>query len=112
MDGKGVPEMNLTRESRILITICMFDLASTLFFLNTGAASEGNPLMAYYLRAGIWAFILMKMVFIFVPVLIAEWSMQYRPRFVRFMLRTAIVAYIAIYAGLFLIMNVGAQLRL
>ena len=39
--------MTLTRESLLLILICMVDLASTLYLLKTDGASEGNPSVSY-----------------------------------------------------------------
>ena len=93
----------------VLIAICVIDLVSTLFLLHTHAAWEGNPLMSYYLRYGVGTFVLMKLTLIFLPVFIAEWSRQYRPRFVRFMLRVAIAAYAGTYLMLFLTINVGAN---
>lgn len=101
--------MTLTRESMVLMAICAFDLTSTLLLLNTNMASEGNPLMSFYLRYGIGTFVLMKLTLIFLPIFIAEWSRQYRPRFVRFMLRMAIASYLGIYLVLFLTVNVGAE---
>jgi hypothetical protein len=101
--------MTITRESVVLIAICAFDLVSTLLFINTQKASEGNPLMAFYLKYGIGTFILMKLALVLLPIFVAEWSKQYRPRFVRFMLRAAIVSYVGIYLALFLTVNVGAQ---
>ena len=101
--------MTLTRESMVLIALCVVDLASTLFLLQTRGAREGNPLMSFYLRYGVGTFVLMKLTLIFLPVFIAEWSKQYRPRFVRFMLRIAIATYAGTYLVLFLTINVGAQ---
>lgn len=101
--------MKLTRESLVLIAICVVDLASTLFMLRVHGAREGNPLMAFYLRYGVGTFVLMKLTLIFLPVFVAEWSKQYRPRFVRFMLRAAIATYAGVYLMLFLTINVGAQ---
>ncbi|MGC8861752.1 MAG: DUF5658 family protein [Armatimonadota bacterium] len=101
--------LKLTRESIVLIAICVVDLASTLFLLRVHGAREGNPLMAFYLRYGVGTFVLMKLTLIFLPVFVAEWSRQYRPRFVRFMLRAAIVTYAGVYLMLFLTINVGAQ---
>lgn len=109
MRTDGAVDMTLTRESQVLMAICAFDLASTLMLLYTGSASEGNPLMAYYLKYGVGTFVMMKLTLIFLPIFIAEWSRQYRPRFVRLMLRTAIAAYLGIYLVLFLTINVGAQ---
>ena len=101
--------MKLTRESMVLIAICVVDLASTLILLRSNSASEGNPLMSFYLRYGVGTFVLMKLTLIFLPIFIAEWSKQYRPRFVRFMLRAAIATYAGMYLALFLTINVGAQ---
>lgn len=101
--------MTLTRESMVLMAICAFDLASTLLLLNTHRALEGNPLMSFYLRYGVGTFVLMKLTLILLPIFIAEWSKQYRPRFVRLMLRAAIATYLGTYLVLFLTINVGAQ---
>ena len=101
--------MTLTKESMVLIALCIVDLISTLFLLRTNGACEGNPLMSYYLRYGIGTFVLVKLTLIFLPVFIAEWSKQYRPRFVRFMLRAAILTYVGMYLVLFLTINVGAE---
>jgi hypothetical protein len=101
--------MTLTRESLILMVICAVDLVSTVLMLNTRAAFEGNPIMSYYLRYGIGTFILMKLTLVLLPLFIVEWYRQFRPQFVRLMLRTAIATYLGIYLVLFLIVNVGAQ---
>jgi len=100
--------MTLTKESQVLIAICMLDLASTLFLLNTTGASEGNPLMSYYLRYGVGVFILVKLTLMALPLFVAEWSRQYRPKFVRLMLRTAIAVYLGLYLAVFLSANVLA----
>jgi hypothetical protein len=105
----GRSNMTLTRESKVLIAICMLDLASTLLLLRHHGALEGNPLMSFYLRYGVGTFVMMKLTLIILPVFIAEWSRQYRPQFVRFMLRMAIATYVGVYMAVFLAANVGAQ---
>ena len=102
--------MTLTRESMLLIGIAILDLAVTLLLLGADVASEGNPLMAYYLQYGIGTFVMVKLSLIFFPIIIAEWSKQYKPRFVRFMLRAAIATYLGVYVVLFLSINVGGAL--
>jgi hypothetical protein len=101
--------MTLTKESQVLIIICLLDLLSTLTLLSNGSAWEGNPLMAFYLRFGVWAFVLMKLLLIFLPIFVMEFSMRYRPRFVKLMLRTAIAAYVGSYLILFVSVNVIAN---
>lgn len=99
--------MTLTRESMFLIAICTADLASTVLLINGGGAVEGNPLMAFYLRYGIGTFVMVKLSLVFLPLFIAEWGKQYKPQFVRFMLRATIAAYVAMYIVVFLMVNFG-----
>ena len=102
--------MTLTKESIVLVGIATFDLAVTLLLLGSGVAYEGNPLMAYYLRYGVGTFVMVKLSLIFFPIVIAEWSKQYKPRFVRLMLRATIATYLGAYIVLFLTVNVGEVL--
>lgn len=99
--------MTLTKESILLITICLADLASTLVLLKHDVAAEGNPLMAFYLTYGVGTFVMVKLTLVILPIFIAEWSRQYRPRFVKLMLRTAIAAYLGVYIGLFSAVNLA-----
>lgn len=102
-----VIKMTLTRESMVLIAICAIDLIVTLILLSSNAAAEGNPLMAFFLEYGVGTFIMMKITLTSVPVFIFEWCRQYRPRFVSRMIRITILMYLAIYASLFLVVNLG-----
>ena len=104
-------EMTLTKESIVLIGLCTIDLATTLLFLNAGSASEGNPLMAFYLRYGIGTFVMVKLSLIFLPVFIVEWSKQYRPVFVRNILRGTIAIYLGSYLLMFLVVNILPMLN-
>lgn len=99
--------MTLTRESLLLITICMADLITTLVLLKHDLAAEGNPLMAFYLTYGVGTFVMVKLTLVILPIFIAEWSRQYRPQFVRLMLRTAIAAYLGVYIALFSAINLS-----
>lgn len=98
--------MTLTRESMLLILISLVDLSTTLFLLRTDSASEGNPLMSYYLNYGVGTFVMVKLTLVILPLFIAEYSRQFRPKFVRFMLRATIAAYLGTYLALFLTINV------
>lgn len=99
--------MILAKESIFVIGICTADLASTLLLINSGGAVEGNPLMAFYLRYGIGTFVMVKLSLVFLPIFIAEWGKQYKPKFVRFMLRATIATYLGMYVAVFLLMNFG-----
>jgi hypothetical protein len=97
--------LTLMRESWILIAIGVSDLAVTLVCLADPGVREGNPLMKYYLDIGVGAFVAVKMLLLFMPLFVAEYSRQFRPVFVRFMLRFAIGAYVGTYAILFAGLN-------
>lgn len=85
-------------ESFVLGAICLLDLATTVFWVSYRNASEGNPLMAFYLhRGGTLGFIAAKLVLCVMPLFIAEWARRTNPRFVHSTLRFGIVAYIALY---------------
>ncbi|MCL5104205.1 MAG: DUF5658 family protein [Armatimonadetes bacterium] len=99
--------MTLTKESLVLTALCAIDLISTLLLLRGKHAYEGNSLMAFYLKFGVGTFIMMKVALVFLPIFIFEWCKQYRPRFVRIMLRATIVAYVGVYLVLFVIINLG-----
>ena len=99
--------MTLMRESWILMGICLADLATTLTLVGGRRFSEGNPLMSYYLDLGVWAFVLVKLLLIVMPLILAEYSRQFRPEFVKSMMRFAIVMYVAAYVTLF----AGVNLR-
>lgn len=110
MNTSRVDKMTLTKESLLLIGICTADLASTLLLINSGGAVEGNPLMSFYLRYGIGTFVMVKLSLVFLPIFVAEWGKQYRPKFVRWMLRATIATYVGMYLLVFLTVNTGLVL--
>jgi hypothetical protein len=107
MKSLGMDVMTVTKESLLLIGICTADLASTLLLLHGGGAMEGNPLMSFYLRYGIGTFVMVKLSLVFLPIFIAEWGKQYKPKFVRMMLRATIATYLGMYVLVFLTVNVS-----
>ena len=104
--GSRGENMSLMKESMILIAIGLIDLAITLHVVTWRYAVEGNPLMAYYLKMGIGAFVVVKLILLLLPVFIAEFSKHYKPMFVRWMLRGAIAVYLGSYLIAFLLVNV------
>lgn len=91
--------MSISRESIVLMLICLADLASTIFVVNYRHANEGNPLMKYYLDHGLATFVAAKLVLLLMPLFIAEWARQHRPQFVTRSLRVAAAAYLFAYVG-------------
>jgi hypothetical protein len=89
----------LSRESYILIGLCIADLISTLWLLAGGDAVEGNPIMNAVLSAGVAPFVMAKFAFVAVPLAIFEWARRRRPEFVLAMLRVTIVLYVSVYGA-------------
>lgn len=87
----------LAKESYVILAICLLDLVLTGWLLDTKQATEGNPIMSFYLSNGIGMMIAAKIVLIAMPLFVAEWARRYRPRFVRRALRLAIAIYISLY---------------
>ena len=106
----GILNLKPMKESLILISIGLLDLVITLALLGTNGAREGNPLMAYYLQFGFGAFVMVKLMLLFLPVFVAEWSKIYNPKFTKLMMRGAIAAYIGSYIILFLLVNIAPRL--
>lgn len=102
--------MRLMRESLILLSLGLWDLLFTLHLMAGQKATEGNPLMAYYLQFGVGAFVIVKLVLLVLPVFVAEWSKRYKPGFVKLMLRGAIVAYAGSYLVGFTLVNIKPML--
>lgn len=103
--------MSLMKESLILIVIGLGDLLYTLFLMGGRQATEGNPVMAYYLQFGVGAFVLVKLALLFLPIFVAEWSKRFKPNFVKWMMRGAIAVYAATYLVMFVTLNVAPIVR-
>lgn len=87
----------LTWEMMLLFLIVSSDMLSTLYWVHHHTATEGNPVMAYWLRIGDWAFILFKMMTILPFLALAAYVRTKRPRFIKFSLRFTLLAYGLIY---------------
>ncbi|MDE2127302.1 MAG: hypothetical protein KGJ62_12000 [Armatimonadetes bacterium] len=94
-------------ESYILVALCLFDLISTLWLIALGHGAEANPVMGFYVRAGLPVFAAMKLLLVFAPVVALEVLRRRRPRFIRLMLRVGIAAYAFCYG--FGIYQINAQ---
>ena len=90
--------MLLSRESKILIGICLLDMISTVWLVTSGMAGEANPVMDFYLNTGLFWFILMKSLLVIAPVFVLELLRTRRPRFIRGLLRAGIALYLLCYS--------------
>ncbi len=69
----------------------------TAGLISTGLFTEANPLLAHFLRYGLWAMCLVKLLSFAVPLTLAEWYRRRQPEFVRALLRTALGLYVGGY---------------
>ena len=94
----GLDKMRIAWESALLAAICAIDLASTMWLISRGAATESNPILAFYLtRGGAVSFAAVKLLLFLGPLFLLELFRCQRPQFVRSLLRVCIVAYVTIY---------------
>ncbi len=85
-------------ETVVFALICAIDLISTVILVRNGRASEGNPLLGYYMdNGGLLCFIAAKTLLVFGPLFVLEYFRQKRPQFIRMLLRSSIVAYLVLY---------------
>jgi hypothetical protein len=89
----------VTNESLLICLICIADLVTTLYWVNTGMAQEGNPIMAFFLDQSNAMFIGAK-IGTFVPAVVAaEYYRNVRPGWVVRAMRWTIAAYLFIYVA-------------
>lgn len=85
-------------ETRTLALIGLSDLGLTMYLLHTGTFTEGNPILHYYLAAGISVFVAAKLLLTLGPLTVLELLRPQSPRFVRSALRAGIGLYLCSYA--------------
>jgi len=98
-------KLTLSRESFCLIAICLADTLLTIVLLASGLAKEANPLMVYCVDRGLGTFCFVKLGTLIPTVLAAELYRRYNPAFVRKALRAGIIAYLGLYFGGLLAVN-------
>jgi hypothetical protein len=88
-------------QSYALSALCLGDLASTVWLCNVHDASEGNPLMAFFLAQGVVAFAAAKIALTAIPLGVLEWARRLQPKLGTMALNTALLGYLTLYgAGL------------
>ena len=83
-------------ETIMLGLLAYADTVSTLWLVNTGLATEANPVMAYYLKQGALWFIGIKILMV-MPAFVVDLNKARNPRRVRLSLRAALFLYVGIY---------------
>lgn len=103
-----MPKVRILPVNALLIVVGLADLLSTLLWLKTGQAVEVNPVMAAVLRAGLGAFILVKLSTLAAFVGLMEWYRRHRnPAFARVVGNVTLFGYLGIYAISFCCVNYG-----
>jgi len=97
----------ISREGAILLGICVADMVLTLLLVHCMGATEGNPLLRFYLEMGYAPFAAAKLVLSLFPVLVLEIIRRRRPGFVGGLMRAGIVLYLAFYGLGVWHLNVG-----
>ncbi|MBM3493023.1 MAG: hypothetical protein FJX72_01680 [Armatimonadetes bacterium] len=83
-------------ETVAIAALGLVDLLYTCYLIATGAAHEGNPLMAGALRQwGPTGFVVAKAALIGVPLCVVELARPHHPKLVTALLRVALILYAA-----------------
>jgi hypothetical protein len=90
----------------LVVMLGLIDLTTTVLWVRAGLAVEFNPVMAFVLRAGIPAFVLVKLVTLGSYVTVVEWYRRNRSeRFARATGLGTLVAYLSLYVVSFCCVN-------
>jgi hypothetical protein len=98
----------LSWQSYALSALCLADLASTVWLCHVHDASEGNPMMAFFLAQGVAAFAAAKIAMTAVPLGVLEWARRVQPKLGFLALNTALLGYLTLYAAGIAHVNGGA----
>jgi hypothetical protein len=85
-------------DSVLFACICLLDMLSTIYFVQSGGATEANPVLAGTFRYGIWCFVLAKLCSFMPALVVAAYFRDRYPSFIGVCLRGAMIAYAIIYA--------------
>ena len=89
-----------------VLMLGLVDLITTVVWLRSGLAVEFNPVMSFVLKAGIPAFVLVKLATLGSYVTVVEWYRRNRSeRFARATGLATLVAYLSIYVVSFCCVN-------
>ncbi|MBS1715938.1 MAG: hypothetical protein JST30_16545 [Armatimonadetes bacterium] len=98
MEARTVQRQTVRLSTIVLVTVALFDLVSTLMWLNMGHG-EGNPIFAYLASVGTGPFVLGKLLFLVVPLLAIEYARTKRPVTAEVGTWVAAVAYAGLWGS-------------
>ena len=88
------------REALLLSVLCMADMATTLWWVVTGVASEANPVLAWTFESHPAVFVLVKGATCVPALMLAPRLAQRHRRFTVWLLRGIALLYVVLYFGL------------
>lgn len=94
---KRLFQVTANRPIIALAWLCVADLASTVWLLNSCDGGEANPLMGRFLAHGTGAFIVAKLALSILPLAVLKWARRYQSEFVHKASRAALAAYLILY---------------
>lgn len=98
MDARTRPASRVRLSTLVLVTVALFDLVSTMMWLNLGHG-EGNPLFARLAGIGTGPFVLGKVAFLVLPLLALEYARTKRPKSAEIGTWVAAVAYVGLWGS-------------
>ena len=98
VNARPLLEGQVRLSTLVLVTVAMFDLFTTMMWLNAGYG-EGNPLFALLASHGSYVFILGKLVFLVLPLMLIEWARTKRPITAEIGTWVASVAYMYLWGS-------------
>jgi hypothetical protein len=97
-------------ETTMLVVIGLVDMLTTLFWIARQQAFEANYLFGIILHDyGPIGLIAAKVLFLALPLTVAELARKQNERFVKLMLRVGIIGYIGLYLISFVRQNLGSE---
>ena len=95
----------MSRFGAVLLSICFLDLIGTVLGIHFGYLKEANPMLNYFLeRWGLLGFIISKMFFVIIPILVLEIAPRFdsiAQRRIGTYYKVVIYAYVLILEGAF-----------
>jgi hypothetical protein len=82
----------------VLVTVAMFDLVTTMMFLNQGFG-ESNPLFARLAAGGTLPFVLGKLLFVVGPIMLLEFVRTRHPKSAEQGTWIAVAFYVLLYVA-------------
>ena len=84
-------------ETMVLALIGLADLIATVLLVHGGHFAEGNPILGFYMKAGLLPFAAVKALLTLGPLAVLEILRPRSPQFITGALRVGIAAYVAAY---------------